>query len=219
MSFTYRIPLSDLKAGYTDNETCIYLAGIARLNNGKYRYGKFAIAQDNNRNGKYFWKSWLHKYCIAECIESVNSDCGTFDCATAWMEGTEYFYGETETGFYTSLPSELNNKYAILAVLDPVCGKRIEVGKVEIMFWGASSQYDLFIEFQPYDGYDIQDARIYAGILEPLREPDTFKNHITFADQNTLVFKMKTDYEPVYISITATVCTENNSLSVLNRDD
>jgi hypothetical protein len=203
MSFTYQIPFSDLKLDQANIEKCISISGIARLDNGKYKLGKFAIAENRDTGKRHYWKSWLHEYCLAECVSP-----DIFDCGIAWMEGLEYSYGLGELGLYDIFHSELVNKIVVLSVTDLLSGQKIEVGQVEILFWGASSDYDLFIEFQPYDGYDVQDAKIYVGILEPMREPDNFKNQITFPDQSSLVFKMKTDYEPIYLSIAATVCSE-----------
>jgi len=203
MSYTYQIPLSKLKIDKENVEKCISVAGIATLDNGKYKRGKFAIAENMDSGRNKNWKSWLHEYCLAECTDPV-----IIGCATAWMEGLEYYFGTTEVGYYNIFTSELANKYVPLSVTDLASGTQIEVGQVEILFWGASGDFDLFIEFQPYDGYDIQDAQIYVGILEPMREPDKFKNLVTFPDQSSLVFKMSTDYQPIYLSIAATVCSE-----------
>ncbi|MBR9998610.1 MAG: hypothetical protein KFF73_06550 [Cyclobacteriaceae bacterium] len=206
-SFTYLIPLSDLKLTNDKTDKCISVAGIARLDNGYFRFGKFAIAENTVSGQRHTWKSWLHEYCISDCIQKISIDCGM-----AWMDGLTYIYNTTETGYYDIFHSEMENKYIGLYVTDIGSGQRIEIGDVEILFWGASSEYDLYIEFRPFEGYDILDAQIYAGILDPSRGPEYFKNSVTFADQNSLVFKMKTDYEPVYLGIAATVCSENNNL-------
>jgi len=210
-NFTYMIPLSDLKLDKTNVENCLMVAGIARINNGNYRYGKFAIAMERDTKGRYFCNRWLHEYCLADCILPDTSP-PLIGCAAAWVEGIEYTYNFNEVGYYNTYSSEMVNNYPVLFVIDSETGKRIDVGDVEIFFWGASSVYDLLVEFRPYDGYDIQNAQIYVGILDPLRGPETFQNQVTFTDQNSLVFKTKTDFEPIYLSITATVCSEENVL-------
>ncbi len=208
-NFMYQIPLKDLKLTKESVEKCLNVAGIARLDNGYFKKGKFAIAEDMDLGTRHYYKSWLHEYCLTDCTPEITA---VVDCATAWMEGTTYQYSSTEMGYYNVFASEMDNKFVPLSVTDPISGQVINVGEVKILFWGSPGEYDLFIEFRPLDGYDIQDAKIYVGILDPLRGPDTFKNQITFADQSSLVFKMKTDYQPVYLAIAANVCSEQLSL-------
>ncbi len=205
-NFTYQIPLKDLKLTRESVEKCISLTGIARLDNGYFRWGKFAVAENMDMGKRHSWKSWLHEYCLAECIPTVETVI--IDCTTAWMDGLTYQYNTSELGYYDIFPSEMENKFVRLTVTDLASGQKIDVGEVKILFWGSPSEYDLFIEFRPLDGYDVQDAQIYVGILDPMRGPETFKNQITLTDQNSLVFKMKTDYEPIYLAIAATVCAE-----------
>lgn len=209
-SFTYKISFEDLKITLDNVEKCVTLTGIARLDNGNFRWGKFAIAQNMDLGKRHYWKSWLHEYCLAECTPP--DPIALIDCATAWMDGIEYQYDMTELGYYDIFPSEMENKFVTLSVTDLASGQKIEVGDVKILFWGSPSEYDLFIEFRPLDGFDIQDAQIYVGILDPMRGPDKFKNLVTFTDQNSLVFKMKTDYDPIYLGIAATVCAEQQTL-------
>jgi len=205
-NFMYKIPLKDLKLTKDKVEKCISVAGIARLDNGYFKRGKFAIAEDNGLGRKHSWKSWLHEYCLADC--SPVATLPVIDCATAWMDGIAYQYNVTDLGYYTMLASEMDNKFFPLTVHDSATGQEIVVGEIKILFWGSPGEYDLFIEFRPLDGFDVQDANLYVGILDPLNGPDTFKNKITFTDQNSLVFKMKTDYQPIYVAIAATVCAE-----------
>jgi hypothetical protein len=205
-NYMYQIPMEKLKLTKEKVEKCVTLTGIARVDNGYFRWGKFAIAENNEMGNRNYWKSWLHEYCLAECTPPATS--AIIDCATAWMEGISYQFNSSESGYYGVFASEMDNKFVPLSVTDPASGQKINVGEVKILFWGSSDEYDLFIEFMPLDGYDIQDANIYVGILDPLKGPDAYKNRITFTDQNSLVFKMRTDYQPVYLAIAATVCTE-----------
>jgi hypothetical protein len=204
-SFAYMIPLSDLKLT-KDNVQCISVAGIARLDNSNFTLTKFAIAQ-NNISKRISRKTWLHEYCLSDC-----SMKRTIDHGIAWMDGIAYQYDDNETGYYEIFASEMENKYVDLFIIDDISGTRETIGKLEILFWGASSEYDLFIEFQPNEGYDILDAQIYVGILDPIRGPETFKDPVTFNNQNSLVFKKKVDFTPVYVAIAATVSSEKNNL-------
>ena len=209
-TFMYQIPLKQLKLTKESVEKCVTVAGISRLDNGYFKKGKFAIAEETGPETRHTWKSWLHEYCLADCTPPDATP--VIDCATAWMEGTSYLYDGTELGYYSVLASEMDNKFVPLSVTDPDTGQKINVGEVKILFWGSTGEYDLFIEFRPLDGYDVQDAKIYVGILDPLNGPDKFKNKITFTDQNSLVFKMKTDFQPIYLAVAATVCTEQISI-------
>ena len=205
-TFTYQIPLKDLKLTRENVEKCISVTGIARLDNGYFRLGKFAIAEDMDLGTRHYWKSWLHEYCLSDCTPPATTSI--LDCTMAWMEGISYQYNGAEQGYYEVFASEMDNKFMPLSVTDPANGEKLSVGEIKILFWGSPSEYDLFIEFRPLDGIDIQDAKIYVGILDPLKGPDSFKNQVTFTDQNSLVFKMKTDYQPIYLAIAAMVCSE-----------
>jgi hypothetical protein len=206
-TFTYMVPLSDLKLTNDQTNKCISVAGIARLYNQSYTRTKFAIGQ-YNMGKRISRKTWLHEYCLSDCSTTETG----FVSGTAWMEGISYTYNDNKTGYYEIFISEMSNKYVDLFVIDDVSGDKTKLGEVEILFWGASSAYDLFIEFQPIKGYDILDAQIYVGILDPIRGPETFKNPVKFTDQHTLVFKKRIDFTPVYVAIAATVCIESINL-------
>ena len=201
-SFTYKIPLSDLKLTKDKVDKCLLITGIANLDNKNFKRTKFAIAI-NDPDARSTWKSWLLEYCLSDCSQKI-MDVSSI----AWMDGIPYEYNTTETGYYEIFASEMENKYVDLLVIDEISGSRIKVGEIEILFWGANSVYDLFIEFQPLEGYDVLDAQIYVGILDPIRGPETYKNPLIFTDQNSLVFKMKVDFTPVYVAIAATIRNE-----------
>ena len=200
--YIYQIPLERLKLQNDMVDKCVSVAGIAHMSKANFRQTKFAIAE-NTADKRHSWKNWLHEYCISDCQAKT-----TLVGGIAWMDGIAYPYNSGETGYFEIFASEMENKYVSLFIPDPATGERVEVGKVEILFWGAASKYDLFMEFQPFDGYDITDANIYVGILDPIRGPETFKNPVSYPDQNSLVFKKELDFTPVYVAVAATVCSE-----------
>lgn len=204
--YIYVIPFSDIRITDENIDRCFKVAGISKLKKDNNPAARFAIAEKEGFKRRS-WKSWLHEYCIVDCKNKLEIQSGM-----AWMDGLAYTYNTVEKGYYEIFTPEMENKYIPLVMLHPDTGEKVEIGKVEIFFWGASSKYDLFVELQPDAGFDIPDAQIYVGILDPIRGPETFKNTVTFTDQSSLVFKKTIDYSPVYVSIAATACTEKNSL-------